>query len=306
MFTAKRKGILALLISVMAAALLAFGVFFALPSTRASAAEGETVATIGDGAEYTSLQSAINAAAASENATITLTSNVTESVTIPEDAVITLYLNGCTITNVEGSHTIINSGTLTIIGEGTVDNVNHGRGALVNYGKAILLGGTYTRSKEAGKSPDDNGGNSWYVIKNYNNLNIGANNKECNVVVTANGSYSSLIANGYQNANYYNTNFGNGGIANPTLKVYGGSFSGGLNTLKTDEHSKNEIYGGTFSNSAQYAVMNYGETTISGGEFTYDGEGAYGAIYSAYDSNVAVGALEITGGTFDAVKTVMV
>ena len=299
MFTAKRKGILALLISVMAAALLAIGVFFALPSTRASAAEGETVATIGDGAEYTSLQSAINAAAASENATITLKSKVTESVTIPEDAVITLYLNGCTITNVEGSHTIINSGTLTIIGEGTVDNVNHGRGALVNYGKAILLGGTYTRSKEAGKSPDDNGGNSWYVIKNYNNLNIGANNKECNVVVTANGSYSSLIANGYQNANYYNTNFGNGGIANPTLKVYGGSFSGGLNTLKTDEHSKNEIYGGTFSNSAQYAVMNYGETTISGGEFTYDGEGAYGAIYSAYDSNVAVGALEITGGTFD-------
>lgn len=253
---------------------------------------------------FASLQDAINMGA--NSVTLTLIADVeNESVKFKgTDLGVTLDLNGYTITNAEGSHTVTNYGDIEIIDgsenhTGTVDNTSHARGALVNYGTATLLGGTYTRSAEAGKSPDDNGGNSWYVIKNYNNLNIGANNKECNVVVTANGSYSSLIANGYQNANDYNTNFGNGGIENPTLKVYGGSFSGGLNTLKTDEHSKNEIYGGTFSNSAQYAVMNYGETTISGGEFTYDGEGAYGAIYSAYDSNVAVGALEITGGTFD-------
>ena len=134
MFTAKRKGILALLISVMAAALLAFGVFFALPSTTASAAEDGTVATIGDGAEYTSLQSAINAAAASENATITLTSNVTESVTVPVGKTITLDLNGKNVTNTEGQNTITNKGTLTIIGEGVVDNTSNQKAALYNYG----------------------------------------------------------------------------------------------------------------------------------------------------------------------------
>ena len=61
MFTAKRKGILALLISVMAAALLAFGVFFALPSTTASAAEGEEQEISSkDVADWKSMVTAVN------------------------------------------------------------------------------------------------------------------------------------------------------------------------------------------------------------------------------------------------------
>ena len=70
------------------------------------------------------LQSKIDQA--SENATITLDKAYTESITIPEDKTITLNLNGQTLTNAEGKHTITNEGTLTIVGTGTVDNVSHG------------------------------------------------------------------------------------------------------------------------------------------------------------------------------------
>lgn len=189
MFTAKRKGILALLISVMAAALLAFGVFFALPSTTASAAEDGTVATIGDGAEYTSLQSAINAAAASENATITLTSNVTESVTVPVGKTITLDLNGYTLTNSTGT-TITNLGTLTI-----EDSSNDKTGAV--YGNS-----EYALFNEIGATATLNGGlftnsgNASYVISNHGTMTI----NEGVTMIQASGNAvagPSGIASGY-------------------------------------------------------------------------------------------------------------
>ena len=75
---------------------------------------------------YTTLQDAINNAADQ----VVLTSNVTESVTIPADKSIQLNLNDHKITNTADKHTITNNGTLTIAGNGTVDNVSHGRAAL--------------------------------------------------------------------------------------------------------------------------------------------------------------------------------
>ena len=97
---------------------------------------------------YTTLQDAINNAADQ----VVLTSNVTESVTIPAGKSIQLNLNDHKITNTADKHTITNNGTLTITGNGTVDNVSHGRAALYNEkdATAIVESGTFTRSQEAG------------------------------------------------------------------------------------------------------------------------------------------------------------
>ena len=298
MFTAKRKGILALLISVMAAALLAFGVFFALPSTTASAAEDGTVATIGDGAEYTSLQSAINAAAASENATITLTSNVTESVTVPVGKTITLDLNGKNVTNTEGQNTITNKGTLTIIGEGVVDNTSNQKAALYNYGTMYVYGGSYTRSLETGANPSEGGANTYYNIKNLGHMTI-AENAESKVSVTQSGKYSSLVVNGYYNVNEYNAQIGNVTTEDkvPTLVINGGYYSGGIITVKVDDRGVATINGGTFTNVTQNVVQNNNVLTINGGEFNGDGTAEQTILTRYYDGGINTDYTEITGGT---------
>lgn len=302
MFTAKRKGILALLISVMAAALLAFGVFFALPSTTASAAEDGTVATIGDGAEYTSLQSAINAAAASENATITLTSNVTESVTVPVGKTITLDLNGKNVTNTEGQNTITNKGTLTIIGEGVVDNTSNQKAALYNYGTMYVYGGSYTRSLETGANPSEGGANTYYNIKNLGHMTIGEN-AESKVSVTQSGKYSSLVVNGYHNVNEYNAQIGNVTTEDkvPTIVINGGYYSGGIITVKVDDIGVATINGGTFTNVTQNVVQNNNVLTINGGEFNGDGTAEQTILTRYYDGGINTGYTEITGGTIHGV-----
>ena len=66
-------------------------------------------------ADEATLQSKINAG----ETTITLTENVRESITIPEDKTVTLNLGGFTLTGY-GDHTITNKGTLTVVGTGKV------------------------------------------------------------------------------------------------------------------------------------------------------------------------------------------
>lgn len=129
---------------------------FADESTSGNAAKiGET--------EYETLTAAV--AAVKDGETVTMLKDVTESVEISADKNIILDLNGKTLTNTDGKHTIENNGTLTINDSsndktGTVDNVIHARGALVNHAGAVatLNGGKFYRSLEAGNSPDNNGG----------------------------------------------------------------------------------------------------------------------------------------------------
>ena len=70
------------------------------------------------------------------------------------------------------SHTITTKGTLTIQGSGKVDNENHGKAALWNEGTAVLNGGTFDRSKEAGSSAEASGSNSYYTVVNHGNMTI--------------------------------------------------------------------------------------------------------------------------------------
>ena len=299
MFTAKRKGLLVFLAALFIAALIGVGIIFAPASARPASAEGSSEQTENSVAKvsgefYDSLQNAIDTAISGQATTITLQKNVTENVTIPVGKDITLDLNGNTLTNVS-DHTIINYGTLTIKGEGTVDNVTHARGAFVNYGKATLLGGTYTRSKEAGTLDGGNGGNSWYVIKNSGVLTIGEEGADCSVEVTANGGYSSLIANGYQNQT--DMDLSQQYAEKPVLTIYGGNFSGGLNTLKNDTLGEATIKAGEFGNTSQATILNWNTLLIEGGNFTASSEAQY-AIITGADGKTETMKTTITDGEF--------
>ena len=117
-----------------------------------------SAATVREAGDAAALPKAITDA--QDGDTIKLTASITASITIPAGKNITLDLNGMTLTNADGSHTITNNGILTIKGEGTVDNVTHARGAFVNHGNATINGGPFTRSAEKSTSATNSGGNS--------------------------------------------------------------------------------------------------------------------------------------------------
>ena len=234
--------------------------------------------------------------------TITLLEDVTENVTIPAGKTIRLELNGQKITNSTATHTITVDldGSLTVqdtVGGGIVDNVSHGCAAIWNNGTTVLNGGKYDRSKENGGSSSDAGGNSYYVLVNHGEMEINDG-----VTVAQDGHYSSMIENGYYSYNSNNASSGyveNINAKNPSLVINGGSFSGGLNTVKNDDGGKLEIKGGNFSNVSQAVVLNWNEATISGGTFAVNEEKVESVILNGYaDSAIDQGKLTITGGTF--------
>ena len=216
--------------------------------------------------------------------TIRLGENISADVVIPENRSITLDLGGKTLTN-ETSHTIYNKGVLTIDGTaGTVDNVTHAKAALDNDGVAILNSGNFIRSKENGINSTTSGGNSFYTIRNHGDMTINSS-----VSVSQNGRYSSMIENGWQNGKENKT-----GTAS-LMEINGGTFSGGLNTIKNDDYGELTINGGSFSNTVQAALLNWNIATINGGEFTSDGNAILnGKLNDVMDK----GQLVIHDGTF--------
>ena len=126
---------------------------------------------------YNTIADAIDAMSSVTSGTITLLDNMTESVTIPTGKTVLLELNGKTLTNNAGSHTItVTLGSnLTVqdsVGGGLVDNVSHARAAILNNGTATLNGGKYDRSKENGQNSENAGGNSYYAIVNHGTMTI--------------------------------------------------------------------------------------------------------------------------------------
>lgn len=260
------------------------------------------------------LQNKIDTAA--DGATITLDKDYTEDITI--DKALTIDLNGKKLTNSAGDTITVNAnGNLTITGNGTVDNVTHGKAALriKENGKATLNGGYFNRSQEKGKGASESGENSFYTLINNGELII--NNGA--VVTTASedsklGRFSSLIENGFYShggSTYY-----------PTLTINGGTFKGGLNTIKNDDNGITNIYGGKCENYYQACVQNHHKTTIYNGEFSADVSSAWSvlncgscasvdAIHDAHelvikngnfkgDVRASVGTVKIEGGSFEA------
>ncbi|MCD8217253.1 MAG: hypothetical protein LUD01_04280 [Clostridiales bacterium] len=253
--------------------------------------ESTAVAKV-NGIGYSTLQASIEAAGTT-SAEVTLLADTAEDITIANNQTITLDLNGCTLTNVS-DHTIINYGTLTITDSGTggtVDNVTHARGALVNYGEAYLNGGTFTRSKEAGTSASDHGGNSWYTVKNYNYMEVDG------AIVENNGKYSSCFANGYYDASDKSAAQAITGDVTPELYILSGTVTGGLNSVKNDDYAELWIEGGTFENYSQCALQNHSTVKIFDGTFT---GGTYVLYNCGCDETADVGQMFIFGGTFNA------
>ena len=264
------------ILATILALVLAIGVTTMAWATETAA---EKVAKVGE-TEYATLQEAVNAA---DGKTVQLLQDVTASITIESGKTVTLDLNGKTLTNEDGQHTITNKGTLTITGTGTVDNVSHARAAIVNNGTATLNGGTYTRSNENPENNEENaGGNSFYTILSDNGAMMTINE---GVTVTNVGHFSSMIRNG--------------GTSASTMIINGGTFSGGLNAIKNDGAGVLTINGGDFSNTSQFVVMNWHKTTINGGSFKAQSSAEAVLFTAKYAENTAVGELTIENGTFE-------
>ena len=259
------------------------GTFASIETTAASAADPAIEIESGTFEDL----SALPYLSAGADVTVTLAEDVTEDAAIPANTTVTLDLNGHTITN-QADHTIHNYGNLTIEGEGTIDNVSHGRAAVYNEqgASALLKGGTYTRSQENGSNSSTSGGNSYYNIVNHGNMTI-----EEGVVVRQDGKFSSLIENGWYNGNQNTTK------EPSNMVIHGGTFTGGLNTIKNDDYGKLTINGGTFTNVAQAAVLNWNETTINNGTFVSD---QAVILNGKLDDEMDKGKLIINGGSFTA------
>ena len=246
-------------------------------------------------AEGGTLQSQIDAIEIT--GTIILDKSYTEDISIPKGKAITLDLNGQTLTNSSGDTITVALGAeLTIKGDGTVDNVTHGKADIYNNGTVTLSGGRYTRSREADNSIDSSGGNSYYNILNHGEMTI---NKGVSLI--SSGHFSSLIASGYYNytavekgeRTAYISATGN---AAPKLTINGGTFSGGINTIKNDDNATLIINDGTFSNVTQDVIQNNNIATINGGTFNADGYNAFENRY--YQSGYNAGQLTVTNGNF--------
>ena len=270
------------LLSVLLTFCLAFSL---LPTAALADGEGTPALAEVSAAAGTALPAAVDGVITLENGTYVMSEDTTATIKVPNGKNATLDLNGKTLTNKTGEHTIIveNGATLTITGNGIVDNVSHGKGAIVNSGEVTLNGGTFKRSAEKGTySSNGNGGNSWYTIANYGTMEINTG-----VTVENAGGYSSMIRNG-------------GDVtADCNLTIEGGNFAGGINTVKNDSFGVLTINGGNFSNTAQYVIMNWNKAEITAGTFrTLDTASAV-LFTSAYggDANT-IGKLSISGGEF--------
>lgn len=231
--------------------------------------------------------SALDYLASGATVTVKLAADTTVDAIIPINRNVNLDLNGKTLTNVSG-HTITNNGNLTVTGSGTVDNVTNAKGALYNCvgATAILNGGTFTRSQEAGTyEPNEGNGNSWYTIQNDGTMTINAGTTvttRLNDSGKAVGGFSSLIRNG-----------GNVGTA-PSLLINGGHFNGGINTVKNDEGGTLTIKGGDFSNTTQYVIMNWNIADIYDG--TFEAQSTASAVLFSSSWKGVGGTLNFHGG----------
>ena len=284
-------------VAIVTLVALLFAVFLPADSTPAYAAEPvEGTTTTEQVSDASGVMDADALKAAVENGgEVVLGSDITADVVVPATVTVTIDLNGHTLTN-NSDHTIINYGTLTVedssTGEpGKVDNVTHGKAAIYNEVGATftLASGTLDRTKEAGTSSSSSGDNSYYTLLNHGTAYInGGTIQQGGLEV---GKYSSLVENGWYDGSK-NTE------KKPSIMtVNGGTFLGGLNSIKNDDYGELNIIYATVKNVAQAALLNWNVATIKGGSFSTDGGSA--VILNGYiNDTMDKGELTITGGEF--------
>ena len=222
---------------------------------------------------YRTVQKAIDSVATSTSTstTVTVLKNVTENITILENKIIALNLNEKTI---KGD--VSNKGTLNIYG-GTVDGKSAKKSnCIANIGTLTVTNGTYS-GKDQG-------------IYNYS----GTTTVKGGTISGGNwGIYGDgmIIVSG---GNSTGSSYAGIGTCQGTLKITGGSFTGGYNGIRVWDNNANatiEITNGTFTGKTDSGLLvKKTKATISGG--TYDGkDGTDGGYFEQCNA-------EIKGGTF--------
>ena len=263
-------------------------------------ADGKFYASLADAASAAEIE-LIAANAESETVTLAGTHNVSvwegvtyrAAFTVAAGANVTVGGSGGTIRG-EGTHTFTNSGNLTINGGVTVDNITHQKAAVVNYAGGVftLNGGSLTRSLAAGTyEPYAPNGNSFYALVNNGTANLNSGS------ISMKDGYSSLIQNVGTAAQ------------DAEMIISGGTYSGGVNTVKNDDWGVMTIENGSFENYAQHCVLNAHNLTIDGGTFTGEETATFaictGKWYYTKDGSVdesfdgSAGTTVINGGTFN-------
>lgn len=270
-------------------------------TTTSTTNNGKTIYTVGTGtnsavanagANYNTLQSAINSVEANSSSTqtVTLLKDVTEDITIPSGKTITLDLNGHKIVNSSAAqnntvadnlrkHTITNNGTLTImdsVGTGVVDNVSHGRAALYNAGTiSEIKGGKFTRSVDNSTDETSAKGNSWYVVYNAENATI-----------------TKISAGDFLAIGHFSSLFSNCGTIG---EISGGTFKQDGFIAFKNEGTITKISGGTFSSRDESCIQNWGTIgEICGGAITAGSIGIWNFSSDTYTSAGKV--TNISGG----------
>ena len=175
---------------------------------------------------------------------------------------------------------VINKSITLDLGGKTLMNTNAGKATI------SVQGGTVTV-----KNGNAVGGTGYYNIEVTKNSN--ANLTLANVTATAGNNGSSMI-----------DNWG-------TLTITSGTYTGGLNVVKSEEGSMLSITGGTFtldyapSSGYTAVILVYGDTTISGGEFVQTATPKWGnpqvvmtGVVEGYTS-----ITRVTGGHFTNKKS---
>ena len=211
---------------------------------------GETEYKVEDIKSGFSLQQAINDARDGVNTVITLGADIEDGtfpITVPENKVITVKLNGKKITAPEESadrhkYAFDIKGALTLEGEGEVK----ARG-IYNYGEFTLNGATIDAC-------DHNGG---YAVICYDGAEFTMN--------------SGIVKTSNENGD------------DPTPGNYDAT------PIRVETGAKATINGGTITNVSNYtfALDNYGDTTINGGE-----------MISVHTTVSTYGTMTINGGSF--------
>lgn len=182
--------------------------------------------------------------------------------------------------------------TVTLLADATEDaTIAAGKNIVLDLGDKTLTNtnagkATLTIAKDATATVKNGsivGGTGYYTIDNYGTATLEG------VTATAGNTDSSMIRN------------------DGTLTIESGSYSGGLNVVKSEEDSTLTINGGKFelSHAVKYSytavILVYGNTTITDGEFVCSAT----TPYRAYPKVVMTGEMaghpsftKITGGSF--------
>ena len=175
----------------------------------------------------------------------------------------------------DAAEDVVISKSITLdLGGKTLTNTNAGKATIsVKSGTVTVKNGNVV------------GGNDYYNIEAKKDANLTLTD----VTATAGNTGSSMI-----------DNYG-------TLTITSGTYNDGLDTVKNEPSAKLTITGGTFtltkgtSKGFTGVVFNYGELTISGGEFIQSDKSApYGQaqVIHTDKSGSAAPSTVITGGTF--------